>query len=245
MKINDNTQLINQSLDSEILKSASNNSVGSLQPLKTSKQELTAAVKESVIYHGSAESQPPASSQKIELYRYYLDDELLKKESVNNLSEKLHHIEKVMGPVYNDFKQQLDQTFPQLSHKEFGITVQSDGTLTILNNKYQLNDQEQKTIEQFINNFDGSNKLSKLALQFAESSVDYVEAERGTNNASKHVGKFDLTIENFSEAFDFSAMLTMSKLSRGANWELEHQIYASNLEEKYRYGTMEKLVDGD
>jgi len=250
MKVNADMHKVNHGIDHQTLKHASNNQADSPQAIDRSKQDpsLSAVASPSVVYHTREEAQPVVftKNDKAELYRSVAEDHQLKSANVNKASRHMNQTASSMKPVYADFKQQLAETYPQLAEKEFGITVKSDGSLRILDNKSQLSAQEQKDISQFINSYDGAENFSKLALEFAEASVDYVEAERGLRNASRYIGRYDLTVENFNQAFDFTPMLER-ELSFGATSafaELGYQLYSSDLEETHKYAQQEKYIDG-
>lgn len=257
MEIANNTPSLNQSnVDHQTLKDATNNRAyqstqsneiaGGTEITESKNNSLTEeATSAAAIYHADDSVIPPGST-KVDLYRYTSDFQsggvAYKNEQLDNISKVLNHIKEDIVPAYEDFKEQLVDAYPQFADKDFGMTVQSDGTLTLVNGKSRLDDEEKETINTFMNNFNGSDKLSKLALEFAKESVNYVETERGASGGSMWEGKFDLTMDNFNQAFDFSLMVLGGF---AAVAEFSEQLFSSNIEAKYAFTQYEKLVDGE
>jgi len=252
MEVATNSPSLNQNnIDHQKLKDAANNSsqgteiAGRAGIIESKNNSLTEeATSAAAIYHTDDNVIPSGASTKVDLYRrvFDYDDHLARDEKTNKLSKILHRIKDDIVPAYEDFKKQLIDVYPQFTDKDFGMTVQSDGTLTLVNGKSRLDDEEKEIINTFMNNFNGSDKLSKLALEFAKTSVEFVEAERGADNASIWEGKYDLTMDNFNEAFDFSLMDLGGFTARV---ELYGQLQVSDIEEKYKYAQYEKLVDDE
>ena len=254
MEVATNSPSLNQNnIDHQKLKDAANNSsqgteiAGRAGIIESKNNSLTEeATSAAAIYHADDNVIPSGTSTKVDLYTYTSDFQSggieYKSEQLRNISKVLHHIKVGVVPLYEDFKKQLVDVYPQFTDKDFGMTVQSDGTLTLVNGKSWLDDEEKETINTFMNNFNGSDKLSKLALEFAKESVKYVETERGADGGSMWEGKYDLTMDNFNEAFDFSLMVLGGP---PAVVELSDQLSLSNIEAKYTSRQYQKLVDGE
>ena len=157
---------------------------------------------------------------------------------VNDVSERAKHL-------YADFKQQLEKAIPELVGKEFGFSVQQNGNFTIINNHGDLSEPEQKQLTEFINNFSGASALSAQSLKFAKASFELLEADRGYRNASSEIGKFNLTVANFSDFIDLSEIFGRAPNANWATVDLENQLNDSKADIKYNRDESETYIDGE
>lgn len=111
-------------------------------------------------------------------------------------------LEDKMKPLYAEFKSQVDKIFPELSSKDFGISVNEEGSLIIINNNENLTEKDHLSLNNLLNSFSGSSVLTSMANEYAESVVKWVELDRKPDNTGIWVGKFDVTKENFHEIID-------------------------------------------
>lgn len=164
-----------------------------------------------VIYHGADEDHPDIDRDLdisgIRLFKYHNFSES-EQDSIDRRAERNMHfrnyfqLEQQMKPLYADFKSEVDDLHPELAKKGYGISVNEDGALMIVNNRNNLSEQEEQELNDVLNNFSGATALTAMANDFAESVIKTVELDRRPDGTGIRMGKFDVSKENFHEIVD-------------------------------------------
>lgn len=125
-----------------------------------------------------------------------------------------------------------------------GFSVKSNGSLVVTGN---LSEQEEKILTSLLNK---DYSLQLHASDFSKLFLKAMDLERGPNNGSMGLGKYDLTEDNFSEIIDLRSYLEGQVTAKGLDnfatryifrgiTELASQL-ASKAEVKYNKGTVDK-----
>lgn len=164
-----------------------------------------------VIYHGADDDIPDIDRDLdisgIRLFKYHNFSES-EQDSIDRRAERNVHfgnyfqLEQQMKPLYADFKREVDDLHPELAKKDYGISVNEDGALMIVNNRNNLSEQEEQDLNDVLNNFSGATALTAMANDFAESVIKTIELDRRPDGTGITMGKFDVSKENFHDIID-------------------------------------------
>ncbi|KAE9648702.1 hypothetical protein EJA70_00110 [Pseudomonas sp. PB103] len=103
--------------------------------------------------------------------------------------------------AFEEFKSALSDTFPDLANKKFGFTVEADGSLKALNPDSELSASDMDQLNALLN---ASGALKTAANSYRDTSIELVAADAGWGGS--HLGKYNLTKENFANTIDLAAL---------------------------------------
>ena len=184
----------------------------------------------SVVYHGGDESHPEIdrnidiSEMKLLRYKNFHESDSVREKRIserNSMRPKLASLQDEMKPLYKDFKQQVTSVFPDLADKEYGITVDGEGELAIIN-KGNLNVSQQDILNGFLNRFNGSSAFKQLANEHVEATVNWIELDRKPDNTGEWIGKFDVSKENYHKVIDLASIFKEDET--GMDYSLKNSV---------------------
>lgn len=126
--------------------------------------------------------------------------------------------------AFSQFKAGLDLLDPVLAQKDFGLTVDAEGKLILLNSSGSLNATD---IERLNEMFKSSDALKGAASRYMNASIDLVKADAAWGG--NFMGRFDLNKNNFASTIDIAALFkTTSGVSSMEGW-FSSQLWAKGV----------------
>lgn len=121
------------------------------------------------------------------------------------------------------FKAEASAVFPELSSKDFGLSVDANGDLMILNNRGKLTGEQHSQLTSLLQNSSHYSTLKRYANDIMDASIRWTEAKNGTETMdSFHDGGVNLILnkQNFHKTYDFFSEKSTLDLLNSAPKEL-------------------------
>ena len=181
----------NQQAASHTLSVAPNNA----QALQESVQQLQA----SAIYRG-ADDIPDVTYAKLKITTSNERSPDMK--AIMAIGKEMTNTYASLRGAWNDFRQSLTQTAPDLASKDFGFTVDKNGSLMVTENSDKLDLRQKEQLSSLMNQ---SSSLKSSANRYAQLAIDSTNAWGISKSNIFNVRRLDM--ENFHNTLDLGLMI--------------------------------------
>lgn len=171
----------------------------------TSMEELTASA--SVIYR-QRQNEVPADNTYGHLEVWTMPSWGHDPEKMRSYGEIFSGAMNAMDGTYQEFKQSLKKSSPDLANQDFGFSIDSKGDLVATG----VSGEQKTKLTQLINKIPGFKELAK---DFAVGLMGFAKAE-----SNYGLGRFKLDLENFQQTIDIGQALDSKHKNNDAtgNW---------------------------
>lgn len=158
----------------------------------TSMEELTASA--SVIYR-QRQNEVPKDNTYVHLEVWTMPSWGHDPEKMRSYGEIFSGAMNAMDGTYQEFKQSLKKSSPDLANQDFGFSIDSKGDLVATG----VSGEQKTKLTQLINKIPGFKELAK---DFAVGLMGFAKAE-----SNYGLGRFKLDLENFQQTIDIGQAL--------------------------------------
>ncbi len=177
----------------------------------------------SAVYHGSKEQTPSVGYEGLKDYSISVESKV--SESAEELGARIDKMLNLLFIELGDDSHQLklgydaalEKLSPELRQKDWGFSV-SKGYLVLWENKDELSESERVTIKTALL----ESGVDYLADNVSDTLVAGLKAERGPDETTGGVGRYNLTKENFGEIIDLRAYLESHMKGGDYDWKVQH-----------------------
>ncbi|MFT6655127.1 MAG: hypothetical protein ACJAWI_001899 [Marinomonas primoryensis] len=140
--------------------------------------------------------------------------------------------------LHSQISESIAKEHPELADKKWDFSLNSNNDITILHNG-DLSDEEANYLWEKIQ----YSALKETLVGIKDSMITLVKSERGADNYSTKIGRFDISDKNFDQIIHFGDFLNKT------NGEDANQVFTAQLkaraDDPYKNLTYEYLVDNE
>jgi hypothetical protein len=133
-------------------------------------------------------------------------------EVMNRIAKEVNSdIFPAMQGAWKDFRQSLTHIVPDLAGKDFGFTVDKNGSLMVTENSDRLDPSQKEQLSRLMNQ---SSSLKNSADRYAQKLIEYTAA-----GGSFDYGRYHLDMENFNKSIDIGLMIDHYKSAENGSFK--------------------------
>ncbi|MGZ9706302.1 hypothetical protein ACXX81_09755 [Pseudomonas sp. GNP013] len=169
-----------------------------VQPLTDAAKEALANASPAAVYHPSPSGPADATVKPPEVFDTWIGRS--QSPDFPRLVEVASGALSTLKASFKVFESTLAVTAPDLAAKEYGFTVEADGSLKVRDKASQLSSSDTRRLTDLLNQ---SVALKTAAVAYRNASIDTVDAD----SVQSGLGFYSLTNENFARTIDLAPLL--------------------------------------